>query len=383
MVKINLLQLIRPAAGGMKEHLCDLVANLDRERFNILVACPPDSAVAQEVAALGIEVIPVDLKGEISLRSDLKVIRQLVAILKERRIDLLHAHSSKAGLVGRVAAILAGTPAIVFTVHNFIFYDNLSSLKKRLYAIAEKVLAYPTNTIITVSNALRDGIIKTEGINPEKIVTIYNGIDIHPFEETIDRDGVRQILKLGPGPVIGTVARLAPQKGICYLVEAAARVVKEYPEAQFLIAGDGPLLPELEQQAADLGVKDNIRFLGYWEDIAQLFVVMDIFVLPSVTEGLGLTVLEALAAERPVIATNVGGLPEIVHLGQTGLLAQVKDPGDLAKQILYLLNNPGEAERMAVTGKALVKEKFALETMVRATTKVYLDCIHQSSVASR
>ncbi|MHB8171380.1 MAG: glycosyltransferase family 4 protein [Thermincolia bacterium] len=378
MAKINLLQLIRPVAGGMKEHLCDLVANLDGERFNIVVACPRDSAVAREVAALGIQVVPVDMQGEISLWSDLKVISQLVRILREGRIDILHAHSSKAGLVGRVAAILAGTPAIVFTVHNFIFYDNLSALKKKVYALAEKILAYPTNTIITVSNALRDGIIKTEGINPDKIVTIYNGIDTRPFEKAVNKDRLRQKLKLESGPVIGTVARLAPQKGVGYLVEAAAKVVMEYPEAQFLVAGDGPLLPELKQQAVNLGIEKNIRFLGHWEDIAHLFAVLDVFVLPSVTEGLGLTVLEALAAERPVIATNVGGLPEIVHLGQTGLLAKVRDPVDLAKQILYMLNNPGEAERMALTGKVMVKEKFALETMIKATTKVYLNCMSNS-----
>jgi len=375
MAKINLLQLIRPAAGGMKEHLCDLVANLDRGMFKIMVACPPESAIAQDMAALGIEVIPLNIKGELSPGSDWQVIKELRSILRDRRIDILHAHSSKAGLVGRIAALLAGTPVIVFTVHNFIFYDHMSTLKKKIYAWAERILAHPTCAIITVSRALRDGLIQAEGIDPGKIVTIYNGIDIKPFEAPVDKDEVRRKLNLGPGPVIGTVARLAPQKGVSYLVEAALRVVQDYPDARFLIAGDGPLLPELEQQAAGLGISDNIRFLGYRDDIAQLLAVLDVFVLPSVTEGLGLTVLEALAAGCPVVATAVGGIPEIVEFGQTGLLAQAKDSGDIAKQILYLLNNPDEAARMAATGKAMIKEKFALEPMVRSTTRVYLECL--------
>lgn len=379
MTKIRILHVIRPAAGGMKNHLLSLIRLARRDVFEPMAACPPGD-MARELADLGIKVFILPLAGELAPLQDSSVVRRLAAILKDNKINILHAHSSKAGLVGRLAGRLAGTPVIFFTAHNSIFYEEWPRWKKNTFALAEKLLAGFTTRIIAVSGVLREELLAREGLPPDKVVTVYNGIDPRPFMETPRRKEPLASLGLpGGDAVVGTVARLAPQKGVIYFIRAAA-CLAPYHRANFLVVGDGPLRPDLEEEAKRLGIKERVFFLGQRDDVAKILPCLDIFVLSSVTEGLPLTILEAMAAARPVVAARVGGIPEAVRDGATGLLVPPRDEKLLAESIGDLLTNREKVEHFGESGRRLVLERFTAEAMVKACEKLYLDAVGFSEV---
>lgn len=372
MAGIKILHVIRPAAGGMKNHVLSLIRHTDRTVFEPMAACPPGE-MAEDLAGLGIKVFTIPLVGELSPAGDLKTIKSILALLKRNKIEILHAHSSKAALVGRVAARLAGTPAIFFTAHNSIFYESWPGWKKTVLAAAERFLAGYTSKIVTVSNVLRNELLEREGIAPAKVITIYNGIDPAPYLTARPRKEVLQSLGLTPEKkVIGTVARLAPQKGVLYFIRAAA-ILSRDPGIVFLVVGDGPLREELEAEATKLGLGERIIFAGHRRDVDTILPCLDVLVLPSITEGLPLIILEAMAAARPVVASAVGGVPEAVEDGKTGLLVSAGDEQALAAAVKKIIAHPEAARSMGLAGRRRVREHFTVAEMVRKTERLYLE----------
>ncbi|NHM28354.1 glycosyltransferase family 4 protein [Desulfofundulus sp. TPOSR] len=370
MSKFKVLHVIRPARGGMKNHLLSLLSLGDKNFFEPVVACPPGN-MAQEIADLGVKVIPIPLAGELSPRSDWHVMRILVDTLTAEKITILHAHSSKAGLVARVAARVARTPVVFLTAHNSIFYEFWPSWKKTAFALGERLLARFTHRILTVSEALRQELLIKEGLPPDRVVTVHNGIDPAPFRCEVDRLAVLRSLGLPPlGQLVGTIARLAPQKGVSYFLQAAAILCRDY-QVNFVVVGDGPLREALEQQGRALGLSGRLFFTGERRDIPRILAAMDIFVLPSITEGLPLTILEAMAAGKPVVATRVGGLPEAVIDGETGFLVPPRNPQALARALVRLLSERRKAEEMGQKGRQRVMEHFTVEAMVRKIEEEY------------
>ncbi|RYD02072.1 hypothetical protein N752_26850 [Desulforamulus aquiferis] len=291
---------------------------------------------------MNVKVIPIPLVGELSPAKDYAATSILIRHLHNTRTSIMHAHSSKGALVGRVAAAIARTPVVIFTAHNSIFYEEWPEWKKRLFASVERFLARFTDRIITVSDALKQELIEREGLQGKHITTIYNGIDVSRFETKNDLMTIRKSMDIPElGPVIGTIARLASQKGLSYFLKAAS-LLKDY-QVNFLIVGDGPLMEALQKEAVDLGIQNRVTFAGRREDIPEIMSIIDIFVLPSITEGLPLTILEAMAAGKPVVATQVGGIPEAIVQGKTGLMVPPKDPEALAVSLAGLL---GERERI-------------------------------------
>lgn len=368
--KIKILHVVRPAAGGMKNHLIDLVKRTDKTRFDVTVACPPNSQLWETLYQMNVKVIPIPLVGEISPAKDYAAISSLIKHLHSTRTMILHAHSSKGALVGRVAAAIARTPVVVFTAHNSIFYEEWPEWKKKLFASVERFLSRFTDRIITVSEALKQELIEREGLQSKQLTTIYNGIDVERFSNKIDLMAVRKSMNIPElGPIIGTIARLAPQKGVSYFLKAAS-LLKEY-QVNFLVVGDGPLKEELQQEAIELGLQNRVTFAGHREDIPDILATLDVFVLPSVTEGLPLTILEAMAAGKPVVATKVGGIPEAIVQRKTGIIVPPKDPEALAVALAGLLGERERMVRMGIAGQKLVKEKFTIETMVERTVNLY------------
>ncbi|MEG6513896.1 glycosyltransferase family 4 protein [Desulforamulus ruminis] len=368
--KIKVLHVVRPAAGGMKNHLLDLVRLTDHTRFDVTVACPQDSLLWAELAALGIKTTPIPLVGELSPLKDYAAVKSLVKYLHSSGTVILHAHSSKGALVGRLAAAIVKTPVVVFTAHNSIFYEQWPRWKKNLFAMVERFLARLTDRIITVSDALKQELMEQESLPARQLTTIYNGIETDKFNLKLDTLTVRQSLSIPElGPVIGTIARLAPQKGVSYFLKAAS-LLKDY-QVNFLVVGDGPLREELEQEAAELGLKNRVTFAGRRENIPEILATLDIFVLPSVTEGLPLTILEAMAAGKPVVATRVGGIPEAIVEGKTGLVVPPRDPEALAIALAGLLGERERMLRMGNCGRKHVTEKFTVQAMVNKTMELY------------
>lgn len=246
--KAVIAYLVRPAEGGIKSHLLTLLAGLDRTRFEPIVICPPDSSLRRDVEQVGCKVIPLELVGELNPIKDLKAVLGLRRILRRVKPDILHIHSAKAGLVGRLAAASLRSPRIVLTMHSFVFDERVGRLKRTMAAWVERRLSRLTDRIIAVSGALRDELVSRMGLSAEKIAVIPNGI------------AFREIRKSGGDPprrTVGTVSRLAPQKGVDNFIRAAALVRKRFPSAGFFIIGDGPFREALEALADELGIREN------------------------------------------------------------------------------------------------------------------------------
>lgn len=355
----------------MKGHLISLVKGLTEHGFEVEAACPMKSSVFDELAGLGIKTHPIDIVGPISPREDLACINQLKGIITGGNYELLHFHGAKAGMVGRIAAVMAGCRSTVLTVHNFIIYQEVPWIKKLIFRFGERALSSTTSRIITVSSALKDDLVRNYKIPEAKIVPIYNGIDVGQYLQTQNKKEVKMRYGLNPDkPVIGTIARMAPQKGLDYLIKAAPHICKER-DVRILIAGDGPQMSYLKDLSSALYMNDRIVFTGYIDNIPEFLSGLDIFVVPSIAEGLSITTIEAMTAGLPVVASNTGGLPELVKHGETGLLVEPRNPESIAGAVEELLNDPRKREMMGRCGRNAAAIQFSIETMINRTSEVY------------
>ncbi|KJR99071.1 MAG: hypothetical protein VR68_09625 [Peptococcaceae bacterium BRH_c4a] len=375
MSRIRVMHVIRPSAGGIKNHLLTLIEHSDQKKFEHMVVCPAGE-MAKAFTGAGITTYEIPLRGEISPAFELSAIKMLVWLFRTNRVDISHCHGSKAGLVGRLAARLAGVPAVVMTVHNSILHDHFPPWKKLMYSQFEGFLAGFTHRIITVSQALGCEIISRERISPEKVVTIYNGISPEQFCLGADREYLQKTTGIPAGVrIVGTVARLAPQKGVINFIRAAAELSAGSHGLAFLVVGEGPLRAILEREAGARKLTGKLFFAGDRQDVRKIVPCLDVFVLASLTEGLPLTVLEAMACRRPVVASRVGGIPEIITDGVSGLLV---DPGDvtaLVSAVRRLLNDEGMSRRMGNEGHNRVMQLFTARKMARDTEEIYAQLI--------
>lgn len=378
MRKIKVLQVIRLAEGGMKEHFLNLLRYIDQNKFSLVAAGPFTDSLAKELRSWGVKVYGIPIPGNVSPGKDLSCLIQLQRILAKEKIDLIHMHGSKAALLGRLAARFSSTKYAVFTAHNFIWDNYNSRSKKFLFTLLERSLVPFTQKIITVSSALQEELKKQQRIPSEKLVTIYNGLAIDQFCPT--QGDKRLKIELGFTPedlIVGTVARLIPEKGIQYLLESAAQVKhsrKKQPIG-FLIVGDGPFRPALEKQVQELGLSQHVVFTGHRKEIKELLGIVDVFVLPSLSEGLGIALLEAMAMKKPVIGSQVGGIPEVIQPGVNGYLFPPADPEFLTEAILQLVDNPLERAKMGLKGRKIVEEYFSLKKMIKSIEDLYCELV--------
>lgn len=376
MKPVRVLHVIRPAEGGMKGHLLTLTAGLKKSGYEIEVACPEDSSLAREIKAQGLVVHDINLVGPLSPVWDYRCIVQLHKILQRGRYDIIHFHGAKAGLVGRIAALAARCPRTVLTAHNFIIYEEVPLAKKILFRCGEKLLSRVTTRIITVSEALKADLINNYRINSELITPVYNGIDTAKYTGHRDRPAIKNEWGISQAKyVLGTAARMAPQKGLHYLLEAVALINKLDPgragEIACVVAGDGPLRAELEKLAGQLGLADQVIFPGFIDDMPGFLYCLDVFIIPSIAEGLSITTIEAMAAGLPVVASRVGGLPELVSEGVTGYLVEPRNPLELAQAILKILGQPELAKGMGEKAREMAWRRFSTEAMINETCQVY------------
>ena len=353
------------AFGGAEQALLHVLAGLDRRRWRPVLFHHPEPGLApllEEARRLDVELRAVPLMP-LGSRGAARA-PQFIRALQAARPAVFHAHLTwpLACKHGLTAAILARVPAIVATEQLFVeaAYSRTTRIQQRL--IAKGVHCY-----IAVSREVARRLRQAFRMPEHKIKVVHNAIPLDSFDRPAN-SALRAILA-GPAerPIVLTTARLDRQKGLCYLLKAAALV----PEALFVLAGDGPERASLEAQAHQLGMDDRIVFLGYRQDISDLLASCDLFVLPSLFEGLPLAVLEAMAAGKPVIATAIGGTDEAVVPGETGLLVPPADPGALAEAIRALLSDPARAQRLAARGKDRAHREFSAATMVQRITHIY------------
>ena len=314
-----------------------------------------------------------ELSREISLRKDLIAFWKLYQLIKREKPDIVHTHLAKAGTLGRIAAKLAGAPLIVHTFHGNLFHEYFDSIKSRLILNLERLLMRVSTRIIAISHSQEKELLEYRIGDPRKISCIPLGIELDPFLTSENNRGIfRGELNLdNEVPLIGIVARLVPIKGHIYFFKAVKIVSEDFPEARFIVIGNGELREELENLASELGIKKCVIFCGFRDDLVNIYADLDIVVLSSLNEGFPVSIIEALAAKKPVVATDVGGVKELVEDKVTGVLVPKQNPQRLAQGIIYLLKNPQKALRFGENGRKKVYPAFDYTRLVSDIEGLY------------
>ena len=378
MTRIPVLHIItRLIVGGAQEHTMLTAALLDPDRYAVDIVSGPqtgsEGSLIEEVRAHGIPLtIEPALVREVNPLKDLQALFRLTGFIRRGRYTIVHTNSSKAGILGRWAARLAGTPVIVHTVHGWGHHERQHPLVRRFYILLERATARITDKLIVVSprnteKGLADGI-----GTPEKYITIRSGIELDRFlKPTRPREAVREELGIPPDvPVVGTVTRLSPQKAPLDFVDAAAHVAARRPDVHFVIVGDGPLRAEMEAAIAVRSLTDRVHLTGLRRDVPDLMHSFDVFALTSLWEGLPRVLPQAMTTGLPIVATAVDGNAEAVTDGVNGFLTPPGDPQAMAAALLRLLEDSVLARRMGEAGRRKAGE-FSAHRMVSDIAALY------------
>ena len=352
-------------AGG-ERYLLALARELDRKRFRLSVIGPDAGPLVERLHALEVETCCVRLNDrQVSPRA----LRALVRALGQLRPVIVQSHGARSNVYTRLAARCAGVPIVLSTVHNSLFDYEVAGWRRVLYVLAERLTSPLADRIVAVSEAIARDLVERYRIDPRRIVVVHNGIDAWAFRPARGAATVRAELRVpGNRHVILMAGRMTAQKGWDVLLEAAARLAAVRDDIVWLLVGDGPLRGPLMRRAAELGLPAS--FTGARADMADVLGCADVVVLASRSEGLPFTLLEAMALGKPVVATRVGGVPEVVEDGRSGRLVTRDDPGALAAAITAVIDAP-DAVAMGARGRVRVQTAFTLDRMVRGIERVY------------
>lgn len=356
---MHILYLItRAEMGGSQTHLLELLRGFRRD-FRLSLATGEDGFLTEAARGLGVEtfVLP-NLVQPLDPLKDVKALKEVVQLLHRVKPDLIHCHTSKAGIVGRAAAKAAGVPA-VFTAHTWSFADGTSRMWKLIGTPSERLAARFTTKIIAVSDSNRDLAIRQRVAPEYKIVTVHNGIPDTGYRAWPERGGV---------PRIVMVARFAPQKNQQQLLSALAEVELPF---KLTFVGDGPTRLAAEQLAGELGLTPRVEFLGVRRDTEQILAASELFVLATNWEGFPITILEAMRAGLPVIATDVDGVREAVLDGQTGCLVPRGDTQALREKLILLLSDARLRGKLGAAGRSIYEREFTRPVMLDKIADVY------------
>ena len=351
--------------GGLQRVVADIALNLDPARYEVSVLALREGGPFEkdlQEAGIPVYILPMT-PGRVDYFAFWKI-RQLIVKLAP---DIIHTHNTQPFIEGTLAAMLAGRPAVVHTDHGRQFPD------KRRYMWMEWLASKAVASIVSVSEDNKASLVKHEHIPACKIRVIPNGIDDKKYRTKIDSGLKRAALGVEPDawPVLGWCGRLSPEKGLPVLLHALPDLVRRYPRLRLLLIGDGASRKELESQAENAGMAPYIRFLGARSDVPEVLQVVDVFVLPSIREGLPLVLLEAMAAGVPIVATDVGGSRQAVHDGVTGYLVPSENPAALAQAVCRVLDDESLRRAFSEEGRRRFAEQFTIGQMVERYDEVY------------
>lgn len=369
---IRVLHVTATTTGGVGLLILFLTKHLDRQEFELAVAFGRGYLLDRDFDNAGVSVYTLSTSRRVSLLSMLKGTIEVYRVLSHGRYDIVQSHTSVGGVIARLAGWAARTPAVVWTVHGLGAHAGHPPWKRALLRTAEALLDRFTDHYVAVSHDLLEEGVRAGIFRADKVTVIPNGLPLDQIPSALDVSAKRQALGIPEGcPVIGTITRLEPQKAIDEFLRAAARMSVRVPNLVILIAGDGPQRAELETLAAHLGLTGRVRFLGWRTDAVELLGAIDVFCMSSRWEGCPMVLLEAMAMRCPVVATDIGGVREIVVHGETGLLVALDDPDALADAVLRLLAADAERTLMGQAGRRRVEQCFSSEGMLNAYARLY------------
>lgn len=356
---------------GAERQLYELVKGISKKSFlPIVISLNEGDYWGEEIRKLNIQLIEIPRKKN----KEFTRLFRLIKLIKVIKPDIVHTYMFSANSYGRIAAILTGVPIIVAAERNLPEIGK----DKNIYQICcDKLLAIFSDGIICNSFKASDTLVKKYSFNTKKVFTVHNGINVRDFLKENSFNCKKQLAS----KVIGTIGRLYPQKNHKLFLDMAKAIldISGNSNIKFLIVGDGPLRNELEDHSERLGIENSVVFTGERSDIPELLQSMDIFVMTSLYEGMSNTIMEAMLAGIPVVATDVGGNSELVIGGETGFLCQLNDPVALAEKIIGLIKNESKAKQMGENGRKRVMNEFGIRKMIKKTEDVYRELLSKNT----
>jgi glycosyltransferase involved in cell wall biosynthesis len=379
--KIKIAQILEATVGGTKKHVMYLTTRLNKRKFCVYLICSTlrdrtFSIDAEYLEMNDITVKIIQMKRKINPFYDLLSFIKTYIFLRKEKFDIVHVHSSKAGFLARLAAKIAKIPVILYSPHCFSFQQQRKGIVNAFYTYLERFTSLFTHKIIAVSKSECDIAIRNRIAGFEKVVVIENGLDLSEFNCYVNVVQKKEELGIQHGyPVVGMVARLCRQKGCQYFLKAAKKVMETIPDVTFILVGDGEKRTEIKRMIDDLGIADHLIITGGRKDVPDIIATFDISVAPSLWEGLPYVILESMAAGKPVIASKIPGIKDVVIDEKTGYLVPAADTSTLSLAILDLLFNKRKAARMGKEGRAEVKRKYSLDNQIQKIERLYEDSV--------
>jgi len=378
--------ITRMDMGGSAQNTLLTCLGLDKKKYEIILAHGRslESAMTQlekeivdrqlnEAKKKGVTILSLDpMVRKIDPISDFKTLLTLLRLFKKEKPDIVHTHTSKAGILGRLAAWITRVPIIIHTPHGHVFWGHFRKIFSAIFFIIEKIMEPMTDRFIALTKGEKKDYLKLALTRKEKIKTIHSGVDVGRFMDIrINVLDKKSMFGIPPDAiVVGTVGWLLPIKGPMVLLKAMEGVWKHYPDIKLVYVGKGELEEGLKDKAAEMNVTDKVHFLGWREDIPELMQIMDIFVLPSLNEGMGRVLIEAMASSKPVIGSDVGGVPDLVVPGVNGLLVPPGNAQELSGAILKLIKDKALRKQMGQQGKRRVAQ-FDISNMIDKIDRLY------------
>ncbi|HPD60348.1 MAG TPA: glycosyltransferase family 4 protein [Thermodesulfobacteriota bacterium] len=385
MKKINVLQITQSLGGGVQKYIIQLCNHLDRNRFNITGICAlspeentgkGDIPFGEAFAQAGVPYFSVPMQRPISLWKDFVSLVKIYQKIKPGRFDIVHAHSSKAGVLARVAARLAQVPVVIYSPHAFSFDGPQPVLKKIFFIFFEKIASLFCDAIIVDSPSEKELALQFKICREKKITIVSPSIKPIDYHLTITHEEKKEFFKTLEIPIgnrlITMVSRLAPQKDPLAFIYAAAILKKIFPDLSFLLVGDGPLMNDCRRIVRKMNLSDEVKLLGWRTDYKTLLQISDVFVNPSLWEGLPFILLEAMMYEKSVVATPATGTRDVIKDGENGFLVPFRSPKLLADKIKWILDNPDIAMKVGKEAKKTVEHNYNLEKTIPMTEDFYL-----------
>jgi glycosyltransferase involved in cell wall biosynthesis len=369
---LKILQVIGGGEiAGSKHQFLELCQEQIGRGHEVKIVCFIEGELSEDARNMGIPILVMPMANII----DWRVIPPLRRLIEKEGYQIVHTHGVRANFIGRIAA--RKTKAhIITTIYSFPKEDYKNILKRTFYPPVDRFTVKYAERLIVVSHGLKDRLLSVHYAPEEKIRVIHCSINLKKAKASKTRDEMREELEIPPGvPACGMLARLVHVKNPFLLLDVAELVHTKIPEAMFFFVGDGPYLEILKKDAAKRGLQSVVRFTGYRKDPLEIVEALDVVVLTSISEGLPVTLLEAMALRKPVVATNVGGVPEVVQDGVTGFLVPSGNAPEFARALISLFKNPNLMKIMGEQGRKRVEENFSLSIMAEKTDNVYFEVL--------
>ncbi len=371
-IKLFHIQLL-PIMSGVQKAMVDLITRLNRKDFEITVICKEEGELTDILKKWEIRFITVpSLVRQVNPVKDFKALNAITHILNEKKPDIVHTHSSKSGVIGRIAASRAGIPVVFHTIHGFSFHEFSSLTAKTVYMPIERFASKFTDLHISVNQYDMDFAVEHNIIRKDKIINVYNGIDLEENTRIPNLSGFKESLHIpADALVITQVGRLWRQKAPEVFVQTAIKILKQRQDVYFLLVGDGELRSKVERMIIASHNEENIRLLGWRSDVDKILSVSDVFMLTSLWEGLSIAILEAMARQLPVITSDIKGNRELVIENETGFLCRPNSPTAFYEKLSGLLDNREQRRRLGLSGYERVQKKFSIKNTISTLDKLY------------